>query len=85
MTKLEEKLFDLGYNQYSSRLYTKDLNMGTIYAHLGIKDKNTVFLELSDINFVTSKEDIKAIKKDLKAMYKDLEILKEVVEQCEKN
>ena len=79
MTKLEEKLIELGYEQdlQNQFIYIKFKRMCDIYAYLN-KPKNQVDLELNNINPL----DEQRIKLDIlieeyNELQKDLEMLRE--------
>ena len=77
MTKLEEKLIDLGYmqdfqNQY---IYRKQFNVCDIIAGL-TQDKKECWLRLTNIDDIETKKDMKELKKVFNVMQQDLEILR---------
>lgn len=76
MTKLEQKLAELGYELLTKRLYKKEyLNYGTIEIH--IYSNNDYCIKIDIDNF---EGNINVIIKCMNEMQKDLKILKECEE-----
>lgn len=78
MTKLEEKLIDLGYmqdfqNQY---IYIKFKGMCNIYAGLS-KDKKECHLYLDDIEVINNEKELNILFQEYNIMKQDLEELKQ--------
>ena len=76
MTKLEEKLEKLGYEQYifNRFIYIKQLDKSTIYAYLN-NSKTHCDLELNYIEPLTDQGDLEQLAEELNIMQKDLEVL----------
>ena len=77
MTKLEEKLKELGYKQnlIMSYLYYKDMNICMIYADLNI-DRTQCELQLNGIEPINDDEEFNSLFQAYKTMQKDLEELR---------
>ena len=76
MTKLDDKLQELGYELMTKRLYKKEyLNYGTIEIHIYSNKDYCIKIDID--NFESN---INVIIKCMNEMQKDLEILKECEE-----
>lgn len=77
MTKLEEKLEELGYEQdlQNRFVYIKQLDKSNIYAYLD-NSKTHCDLELNDIKPLTDPIDLEQLFEELNIMQKDLEELR---------
>ena len=76
MSKLEQKLEKLGYEQYlfNRFIYIRQLDKSTIYAYLN-NSKTHCDLELNDIEPLTDPSDLEQLAEELNIMQKDLEVL----------
>ena len=81
MTKLEEKLKELGYKQnlIMPYLYYKNMNICIIYADLNI-DRTQCKLQLNGIEPINDDEEFNSLFQAYNTMQKDLEGLKKYEE-----
>ena len=78
MTKLEEKLIELGYNQVYRDCYKKKC-FRFIFITLELDNDRIWCKSVSDLdNFFTKQQDIDNLQQAFNEMQKDLEVLKRV-------
>ena len=77
MTKLEEKLIELGYNETYHNYYRKKY-FRFVFITLELKNDKIFFKSVSDLNnCFTTQQDIDILQKAFDIMQKDLEVLRE--------
>lgn len=75
MTKLEEKLIELGYESDSKYMYCKSLDR--CYILIIIYENMIINYGVSSTDFICHNEDIDNLQQAYNEMHKDLEVLKE--------
>lgn len=79
MTKLEEKLIQLGYEKTSQYMWTKNFE-GSCYSYFTIMKNTMMNYGVSSTYFIIEQQDIDNLQQAFNEMQRDLEILKECEE-----
>ena len=79
MTKLEQKLIELGYKQYSYNGYNKKFNFG-IFIYIAIINNGKIYswVKESPLYMFDTQQQIDNLQQAFNRMNRDLEILKEL-------